>query len=128
MYSEPLRPLPSPTSPTIQGVEPAGPGPSLTERNRILDSVGAADTATIPLLEIGVLAFPGGTEEFIVYELRYRTLLKGLLEGTRTPRVFGLTAGSVGTLVTLGGWNMMPDGCAAKSLCLVRQAARMCVG
>lgn len=65
----------------------------------------------IPLLEIGVLAFPDGSEELIIFELRYRLLLKGLFEGTRKPRVFGLTVGGVGTLATLGAYNMMPDGC-----------------
>lgn len=93
-----------------QGVSLTGETPPLSEQARVLDSVGSSEGAVIPLLEIGVLAFPGGAEEFLIFELRYRRLIKSLLEGMRAPRVFGLTAGGVGTLVTLGSYNVMPDG------------------
>ena len=88
----------------------AGEGPNLQERTLVLEAVGASDSAVVPLLEIGLLAFPEGVEEFIIFELRYRRMLKSFLEWTRAPSVFGLTAGGVGTLVTLGSYNVAPDG------------------
>jgi Lon protease-like protein len=47
----------------------------------------------------------------MIFEPRYRILLRTLLQRSGPQRVWGLVSGDIGTLVTLGAHRLGADGC-----------------
>jgi Lon protease-like protein len=108
------------------GLAPAAGEPSAEALAAALAPRADQPGARLPLFELDdVVLLPGAREELIIYEPRYRLMLRAALEasmraeaaagaeaeaGSGAGALFGVVSRGVGTAAALGGRQLRPDG------------------